>query len=393
MGAIRWPRHAGHRRSRVSGSAGSAGAITEGNRSMGSVGPNVGDPTQPRPPGCGRLPGMSGGRALETPLMKRRRILAGLLVSLAAPLAAEAQQPTRIYRVGVLSVGTGLPTSPFSAFREGLRELGWVEGKNLILESRYADFKQERLPDFAGELVRLKMDVIVTVGTPAAAAAQNVTRTIPIVMAFAGDPISAGLVTNLARPGGNTTGLSMVASELYLKRLQILREAVPRAKRIAVPYNPANPAFRTATRDTFDAIRSLGLETDQIEVRSPDDLEAAFRAAKLAGADAVVLIGDQLFFTARRRMAELALQHRLPSIAEGKEFVEAGALMSYAPNLSALARRAAVYVDKILKGAKPGDLPIEQPTTFVFVINMKTARALDLTISPSMLARADEVIE
>jgi ABC-type uncharacterized transport system substrate-binding protein len=189
------------------------------------------------------------------------------------------------------------------------------------------------------------------------------------------------------------TGLSMVASELYLKRLQILKEAVPRAKRVAVPYNPANASFRSATEGALGAIRSLGLETDQIEIRSPDDLEAAFRTAKLAGADAVVLIADQLFFTARARMAELALQHRLSSIAEGKEFVEAGALMSYAPNFPADFRRIATYVDKILKGAKPADLPVEQPTKFELVVNLKTAKALGLTIPPSLLARANEVIE
>ena len=327
--------------------------------------------------------------------MNRRAFLGSLTGGLlAAPLAAGAQQATKVYRVGVLSVGTRpTSTTPFSSFHEGLHELGWVEGKNLIVESRYADFKQERLPNLAGELVQLEMDVIVTVGTPAAGAAKKATSTIPIVLSFAGDPVRAGLVASLARPGGNMTGLSMVASELYLKRLQILKEAVPPLKRVAVPYNPANASFRSATEGTLGAIHSLGLETDQIEVRSLDDLEVAFRTAKLAGADAVVLISDQVFFAARARMAGLALQHRLPSIAEGKEFVEAGALMSYAPNLSALAGRAAVFVDKILKGAKPGDLPMEQPTKFELVINLKTAKALGLTIPPSLLQRADQVIE
>ncbi len=237
------------------------------------------------------------------------------------------------------------------------------------------------------------MDVIVAAGTPAAVAAKNATSTIPIVF-IAGDPIRAGLVTNLARPGGNLTGLSMVASELYLKRLQILKETVPRVKHVAVPYNPANPGFRSATQGTLAAVRSLGLETTQIEVRSRDDLEVAFGTAKLTGVDAVVFIADQqLLFTMRAQMVELAIRHRLPSIAEGKELVEAGALMSYAPSVSALNRRAAVLVDKILKGAKPGDLPIEQPTTFEFVINMKTAKALDLTFPSSLLLRADELIQ
>jgi putative ABC transport system substrate-binding protein len=326
--------------------------------------------------------------------MDRRAFLAGAAALLAAPLAAEAQPATKVYRVGVLSVGARpTPPSPFSPFQEELHERGWVEGKNLILEWRYADLKHERLPDLAGELVRLKVELIVTAGTPAAAAAKNATSTIPIVMMFAGDPVRSGLVANLARPGGNMTGLSMVASELYLKRLQILKEAIPQLKRVAVPYNPANPTFRSATEGTLGAIRSLGLETDQIEVRSPDNLEVAFRTAKLAGADAVVLISDSLFFAERTRMAELALQHRLPSIAEGKEFVKAGALMSYSPDLSALARRAAVFVDRILKGAKPGDLPIEQPTKFELVINLKTAKTLGLTIPRSLRLQADQVIE
>jgi putative ABC transport system substrate-binding protein len=323
-----------------------------------------------------------------------RRAFISTLASglLAAPLAAEAQQVTTFFRVGLLSGGPrGEPTTR-SPFRERLHELGWMEGKNLILELRYAEGKLERLPDLAAELVQLKMDVIVTVGTNAAAAAKNATSTIPIVF-LSGDPVRAGLVRNLARPGGNITGLSMVASELYVKRLQILREAVPWVKRVAVLYDPANPSFATATQDTAGAIRSLGIETDRIEVRSPDDLEAAFRTAKRTGADAVFFIADQLFFVARGRMVNLALEHRLPSIAEGKEFAEAGALMSYAPSIPALAREMAVYVDKILKGVKPGDLPIQQPTQLELVINLKTARTLGLTIPPSLLQRADEVIQ
>jgi putative ABC transport system substrate-binding protein len=311
---------------------------------------------------------------------------------LAAPLAAEALQVTTFFRVGLLSGGPRPEPATRSSFRERLHELGWMEGKNLILELRYAEGKLERLPDLAAELVQLKMDVMVTFDTNAALAAKNATSTIPIV-SLSGDPARAGLVTNLARPGGNITGLSMVASELYLKRLQILKEAVPRVKRVAVLYNPANPGFVAATQDTLGAIRSLGMETDRIEVRSPHDLEAAFRTAKLTNADAVFFILDQLFFAARGRMANLALEHRLPSIAEGKEFAAAGALMSYAPSIPALVRQMAVYVDKILKGAKPGDLPVEQPTEFELVINMKTAKVLGLTIPQSVLARADQVIE
>jgi len=327
-------------------------------------------------------------------VIDRRTFLAGTgAVLLATPLAAVAQQAGKAYRVGILSIGTKpTPVPPSSPFRDTLLELGWVEGKNLILESRYADLKEERLPILAGELVGLKMDVLVTFGTREATAAKNATSMIPIVL-VAGDPIRAGLVTNLARPGGNLTGLSMVASELYLKRLRLLKEAARQVTRVAVPYNPANPSFRSATQGTLDAIRSLGLETNEIEVESADDLEAAFRTARQAGAEAVVIIADRLFFIARSRMAELALRHRFPSIAEGKEFVEAGALMSYAPDLSAILRRAAVFVDKILKGAKPGELPVEQPTKFELVINLKTAKALGLIIPPSLLARADQVIE
>ena len=323
-----------------------------------------------------------------------RRTFIGALASslLAAPLAAGAQQVTKVVRVGTLSGGPSAEPTARSPFREKLHELGWMEGKNLILESRYAEGKLERLPDLAAEFVHLKMDVIVAIGTNAAAAAKNATSTIPIVF-LAGDPVRAGIVTNLARPDRNITGLSMVASELYLKRLQILKEAVPRVKRVAVRYNPANPGFVTATQDTFGAIRSIGMETDRIEVRSPDDLEGAFRTAKLTNADALFFISDQLFVAARGRMGNLALEHRLPSIAEGKEFAEAGALMSYAPSLSALARQMAVYVDKILKGAKPRDLPIQQPTELELVINLKTAKALGLTIPQSLLQRADEVIQ
>jgi putative ABC transport system substrate-binding protein len=316
----------------------------------------------------------------------------GSFALLAAPPAG-AQQARKVSRVGVLSGGARpTQTQTPSSFREGLYDLGWVEGQNLVLEARYADLQEARLPDLAVDLVRLKIDVILALGTPAATAARNATSVIPIVF-IAGDPVRSGFVTNLARPGGNMTGFSMVASELYLKRLQILKEGVPGVTRIAVPFNAGNPGFRSATRGTLDAVHALGLQPDEIEIRSPDDFEAAFRAAKLAGAGAVVLISDQILSAERERMAKLALQYRLPSIAEGKEFAEAGALMSYAPNVSALIRDAAVFVDKILKGAKPAELPVEQPTKFELVINLKTAKALGLTIPPSLLLRADQVIE
>ncbi len=313
---------------------------------------------------------------------------------LAAPLAAEAQQAQKVPRIGTLW-GNSISTSAhlLEAFRRGLRELGYVEGQNIAIEHRSAEGKWERLPDLAAELVRLKVDVIVTAGTPTALAAKQATRMIPIVMAFTADPIESGLVASLARPGGNVTGLSGMDTELGGKRLQLLKQVVPGASRVAVLSNPTNPYIGLVLRGTEAAARVLGVQLQPLEIRAPEDIERAFEAAIKGDANALTVVEDVLIFTHRARIAALAAKSRLPAIYSFRESVEAGGLMSYAANLADSYRRAAIYVDKILKGAKPADLPVEQPTRFELVINLKTAKALGLTIPQSVLIRADQVIE
>ena len=318
-----------------------------------------------------------------------------VLLVLAVPLALEAQTG-RVYRIGVLSGGTRpSPTAPsmVQTLTEGLRDLGWVEGKNIKLEARYAEGKLERLSDLAADLIHAKVDVIVTFGTPAAVAAKQATPTVPIVLGAIGDPVRAGLVTSLARPGGNVTGNSLIAPELGLKRLELLREAVPKARRIGLPYDPANPMAGAFRGELDAAARSLGLELYPMVVKHPDELEGSLSAAVKAGVDALLIFSDPVFFSARARIVTLALQHRLPAMSEGKEFVEAGGFISYSPSLPALARRAAVFVDKILRGTKPGELPIEQPSKFELVVNLKTAKAIGLAVPASVLGRADQLIE
>ncbi len=316
------------------------------------------------------------------------------LGALAAPLAADAQPPPKVPRIGILWA------SPISAnahlreaFRQGLRELGYVEGRNVALELRYAEGKLDRLPDLAAELVRLKVDVIVAANTPTALAAKQATRTIPIVMALSGDPVESGLVASLARPGGNVTGLSLMAPELGGKRLQLLKEVVPRASRVAVLSNPNNPFTGLMVRETEAAARVLGVQLQAREIRAPEDIDRAFQAAIRGRASALIVVDDGLVFTHRARIAALAAKSRLPAIYPFRESVEAGGLMSYATNFADSYRRAATYVDKILKGAKPADLPVEQPTRFELVINVKTANALGLTFPQSVLIRADQVIQ
>jgi ABC-type uncharacterized transport system substrate-binding protein len=308
---------------------------------------------------------------------------------LVAPLTAEAQQPTQVYRVGVLS--HGFP-QPGGAFRQGLRDLGYVEGQNLLLESRYAEGREERLPDLAAELVRLKVHVIVAEGTPGTRAAQRATRAVPIVGVLLGDPIGAGLAASFARPGGNITGLAFQNTDLSTKRLELLQEAVPRVTRIAVLWDRHNPAAASAVRALEEPARSLGVQLHLLEVQGLQDFDSALEAAQQGRAQALIQMGSPLFNTHRKTLVDLVAKSRLPTSCEQRVFVVEGCLMAYGPSFPDLFRRAAIYVDKILKGASPADLPIEQPTKFELVINLKTAKALGLTIPPTLLFQADEVI-
>ncbi len=319
-----------------------------------------------------------------------------LLGGLFSPVATEAQQAAKVARIGYLA--TKLADSPVAleAFRRGVRDLGYVEGRNLVVEYRDAEGKPERLAALAAELVALNVDVIVAPGTPSALAAKRATRTIPIVFPAAGDPVTSGLVTSLARPGGNVTGLSNVHPDLVGKRLELLTQAVPGVSRVAVLWHPGGSDERT-NRDMLKvadvAGRALGLQLQFVEARGPADFDRAFSEMTKARVGALTVFSSVLLIRERRRLVDLAAQHRLPAVYTWREAVDAGGLMSYGANLADLFRRAAVYVDKILKGAKPADLPVEQPTKFELVINMKTAKALGLTIPQSLLLRADKVIE
>ena len=328
--------------------------------------------------------------------MNRRTFLSALTGSLlAAPLAAGAQQVGKVSRIGYLSAGSDTANPRVrEAFRQGLRELGWVEGQNIIIEYRWAEGRFDRLPDLAAELVRLKVDVLVAAPTPAALAAKNATGTIPIVGMSLTDPIGLGLVASLARPGGNVTGVSYsVGAEIFGKDLELLKEVVPRVRRVAVLSNPASPARPLTISNVKDAARSLGLQLQLLEARGPRDFDGAFAAMAKERVGALLVVTDPAFIPHRARLVDLAVKNRLPSIFTQREDAEAGGLMSYGPRLSDLHRRGATYVDKILKGAKPADLPVEEPTKFELVINLKPAKALGLTIPPSLLQRADQVIE
>jgi putative ABC transport system substrate-binding protein len=312
----------------------------------------------------------------------------GLMLLVALCLPVEAQQPAKVSRIGFLS-SLASPSPLVEAFREGLRELGYVEGKNIIIEYRYAEGRREQLPGFAADLVRLNVDVIVTGGRPSTRAAQQATSTIPIVMAASGNPVANGFVASLARPGGNITGLTTIRGDLTGKRLELLKETASKISRVAVLWGP--PAASNF-KMTEAAAQLLRLELQSLELHIPGDLEGAFQAATKEGAQALVTLRNPAIFNERKRIAELAIKNRLPAIYDDREFVEAGGLMSYGTNQADLYRRAAVYVDKILKGAKPADLPVEQPTKFELVVNLKTAKQMGLTIPPNVLARADKVI-
>jgi putative ABC transport system substrate-binding protein len=321
-----------------------------------------------------------------------------LLISICcwAPLAAWAQQAEKVYRVGYLTVPSRESAQDgANAFRDGLRDLGWVEGQNVVVEYRFADANLDRLPGLAAELVRLRVDVIVAGATPAVIAAKNTTRTVPIVMFLASNPVGAGLVVSLARPGGNITGLSSTAGpEIYGKQLQLLRDAFPRISRVAILVNRGIGSFNAlGLRETEIAAKALGLQRQIVEVEDPRDFEKAFAAIKRGRSDAILVPADPLFFQHRVRLADLAARSRLPAMWGLRGHAEAGGLLAYSPNTSDLARRAATYVDKILRGAKPAELAVEQPTRFELVINMRTAKALGVTIPSPLLLRADQVIE
>jgi len=329
--------------------------------------------------------------------MDRRAFLAGAAALLTAPRAAEAQQATTVARVGWLGANRAAIPHLHEAFRQGLRDLGYVEGRNLAIEYRDAEGKLERLPARAAELVALKVDVIVAPTTPAALAAKEATRTLPIVFAGAADPVTSGLVTSLARPGGNVTGLSLLAPELVGKCLEQLKQAVPGISRVAVLWQPGvmvEDTEKDMLKAAEVAARALRVRLQFVEARGPEDFDRAFSDMTRARAGALTVFSMTMFVLERRRLVDLAAKNRLPAVYVGlREFVDAGGLMAYGPNLADLYRRAATYVDKILKGAKPADLPVEQPTKFELAINLKTAKALGITIPQSLLRQADQVME
>jgi ABC-type uncharacterized transport system substrate-binding protein len=325
--------------------------------------------------------------------MTRRTL--GLLVILglfAAPLAAEAQPPMHVYRIGYLLGTTRAQEPSLEVFLEAMRALGYVEGQNLVMEYRGAEGQYERLPALAAELVRLPVDVLLVTLTPAALAAKQATTTIPIVTMGVGDPVASGLVASLARPGGNVTGVTSVSPDLVGKQLELLKDVLPTVSRVAVLWDPANPGHALQVSAAEVAARLLGVQLHRVEARGPEAFDRAFAAITHAHAGALLVLGGNIAFDHRRRLAELATTHRLPTVHNVRPFVEAGGLMAYGPRTRDLRRRAAVYVDKILKGAKPADLPVEQPTAFELVINLKTAEALGLTIPPTLLFQADELI-
>ena len=333
---------------------------------------------------------------------QRRRIqnlkLVGLVTFIIAfvicGVAVEAQQPARIPRIGILVAASASFNLPrVEAFRQRLRELGYVEGKNILIEYRYAEGKLERPPDLAAELVQLKVDVIVTAGGTATLAAKKAGVTMPIVFGNVGDPVGTGIVSSLARPGGNITGLSMMAPDLDGKRLELLKEAFPKVARVAFLWVPVDSRGNLALTEMEPAAKALGLKLQSLEVRVLEDFDGAFARAKRDGAQALITFPSALVNTAQRQLLDFAAKNRLPAMYHSPEFVEAGGLMSYAPNYADLFRRAADFVDKILKGARPADLPVEQPTKFEFLVNLKTAKQIGVTIPQKVLARADKVIK
>ena len=325
--------------------------------------------------------------------IRRRKFLATLGAAAAWPLASRAQQPIgKIRRLGVLL--PGLRESSFGkAMRDRLRELGYTEGRDTILETRWAEGKPERLTELAAELAGLKLDAIVAFSTPAAIAARNATATIPVIFLYVGDPVGAGVVPSLARPGGNATGISLLATELATKRLEILLEVAPKISRVAMLWNDSNPGMVLRARESQDAAPKLGVTIESVGVHDLINFDSAFATIESGGIDALLTLVDPFTSQHRKRIVDFAARRRLPAIYESGEFVESGGLICYGPNLVAIEHRAAEYVDKVFKGAKPADLPVEQPTKFEMLVNMKTAKALGLSIPQSVMLRADQLIE
>jgi putative ABC transport system substrate-binding protein len=326
--------------------------------------------------------------------MIRRSFLVALGSTVAWPLTAHSQQQNKVWRVGLLETAPAVVNAAnFEALQNGLRELGYIEQKNLQIEYRSADGRADRFPDMASELVRLKVDLIVTRGTPAVLAAKNATQTIPIVMAAIGEPVGTGAVGAIARPGGNVTGLSAFVSELEPKRIELMRELNPQIKRVALLYNMINPVFAERWEKTKAAARLLGIDAQILDVRQASDLTSAFNKASSERVEALVVGNDTVIVANRRQVVELAAKHQLPAIYSSREFVDDGGLMTYSVYFPDLYRRAATFVDKIFKGTRPADLPVEQPTKLELVINLKAAKAIGISIPPTVLARADVVVE
>jgi ABC-type uncharacterized transport system substrate-binding protein len=321
-----------------------------------------------------------------------RRVLGILLLALVAlsPTASMGEQATKVFHIGFLRPDA--PDFLLDAFRDGLRDLGYIEGKNIVIEQRWASGHYDKLPALADELVRMKVDIIVTSATPGAMAAKRATNTIPIVIASSADPVASGIVASLAHPGANITGLTLMNDELAIKRLEILKETVPRVSRVAVLWSTSNPTYARMLENMKAAAPLIKLQLEVVKVASPEQLDQALSEVKKSHADAMFVFEDPVFRANSSRIVEFAGKNRLPTVYGGSEFVHGGGLMAYGPSHADMFRRAAGYVDRILRGAKPGDLPIEQPTSFELVVNLKTAKALGITIPQSILLRADEVI-
>jgi putative tryptophan/tyrosine transport system substrate-binding protein len=324
---------------------------------------------------------------------RRRFLLTALAGAIAAPLAAGAQQVGKVYRVGFLWDSPAVWPHALEAFRRGLRDLGWIEGQNIVIEFRWAEGRFDRLPSMVDDLIRLKVDLMVAPTSIYTDAAKRATATIPIVFVSHADPVSTGHVASLARPGSNATGTTIIMSETMVKSLELLKATIPKLARVAVIWDPATPSHRPALDAVEAGGRVLGLRLHPLAVRSATEFDSAFSAIVRERAGAVLVLSTPLFMGGARRLAELAMMHKLPTMFGPKEHVEAGGLLSYSPERADLYRRAASYVDKILKGAKPAEMPVEQATKFELVINLKTAKALGLTIPPSLLLRADQIIE